>query len=395
VDWSPQQEKALRLVERWRASGASPYFVLGGYAGTGKSTLARHLASGAPGQVFFASYTGKAAHVLRRMGVNATTIHKLVYLPRDRCDERLRRLEAELAELRASPVSSETRVRKIETEIRKEKQNLRRPEFTLNYDSPLASASLVVVDEYSMVDERVGRDLLSFGCPVLALGDPGQLPPVRGSCFFSKPDYVLTEVHRQALENPIIAMSMLVRQGADLKPGDYGPSRVVPRSKVPDDAFDRMLADSEQVLVGRNSTRRRVNQRVRRVLGMPGDMPLPGDKLVCLRNSHEEGLYNGQTWRVVRSSGREVLRLTVEDDDGARLTCLAHPDHFRGAGDDLDPARRREANEFDYGYALTVHKSQGSQWDSVTILDEWSWQDREKWLYTAVTRAAERVTVIC
>lgn len=396
MEWSPQQEKALAAVERWRASGAKPYFVLGGYAGTGKTTLARHLAAGTRGTVYFAAYTGKAAHVLRRSGVEATTIHRLLYLPRDKCCARLRRLEAERDDLSKRSPRPEGEIAKLEAEIRRERENLRRPEFTLNQDSPLRGASLVVVDEYSMVDEQVGRDLLSFGCPVLALGDPGQLPPVRGRCFFDAPDLVLTEIHRQALENPIVRMSAYVRAGRELAPGEYGQSRVVPRSEITDDDFGRLIASgADQVLVGMNHTRRRANRWVRQVLGREDDAPVAGDKLVCLRNSHDEGLFNGQTWRVRRVTGRDFYRLTLEGEDGEVVRCLAHPDHFRGGEVDLDPARRKVANEFDYGYALTVHKSQGSEWDHVVVLDEWHGSDRERWLYTALTRAAERVTVVC
>lgn len=397
MQWTAGQVRALDLAGRWLRSGRNQSFVLGGYAGTGKTTLARHLASGHSGRVHFASYTGKAAHVLRRTGVDATTIHKLIYLPRDKCDERLRRLRAERDVLLSKFPKPEVELSRLAAEIRRERENLRRPDFTLNVTgSLLGEDSLVVVDEYSMVDEQVGRDLLSFGCRVLALGDPGQLPPVQGRRYFREPDYVLTEVVRQAAESPVVALATRVRAGEELVPGTYGESRVVPRKEVPDDEFDRLLArGADQVLVGLNTTRRRVNQRVRRVLGMSGDDPLPGDKLVCLRNSHDEGLWNGQTWRVRRVSRRDFFRLALEGDDGESVTCLAHPECFRGEGDRLDLSRRRRANEFDYGYALTVHKSQGSEWDHVLVLDEWPGQDRRRWLYTALTRASERVTVIC
>lgn len=394
MEWSPQQERALRLVEDWRRSASSPYFVLGGYAGTGKTTLARHLAAGARGRVYFASYTGKAAHVLRRSGVEATTVHRLLYLPRDKCGERLRKLEGERDVLLSRFPRPEEELTRLGVEIRRERENLRRPEFTRNEESPLWDAALVVVDEYSMVDEQVGGDLLSFGCPVLALGDPGQLPPVRGRCFFGSPDYVLTEIHRQALENPIVRLSAEVRAGRALSPGEYGQSRVVPRSEISDPDFGQLLVRADQVLVGMNSTRRRANRWAREVLGYQGDAPVAGDKLVCLRNSHDEGLFNGQTWRVRKVAGRDFYRLTLEGDDGEVVRCLAHQDYFRGGDVDLDPARRKAANEFDYGYALTVHKSQGSEWDHVLVLDEWRGRDREKWLYTALTRAVERVTVV-
>ena len=108
------------------------------------------------------------------------------------------------------------------------------PTFVLNEDSAAARASLIIIDECSMVDEELGRDLLSFGKQVLVLGDPAQLPPVRGGGFFTdaEPDVMLTEVHRQAADNPIIRMSMTVREGGRLDRGAYGDSQVIPRADI-------------------------------------------------------------------------------------------------------------------------------------------------------------------
>ena len=247
MEWSSQQESALRLAERWRRVRSSPYFMLAGYAGTGKTTLARHLAAGAGGQVFFAAYTGKAAHVLRKTGIEgASTIHKLIYLPREKSEEKLRDLERDLAACGEGHPRKAVRLR---SEIAAELENLRRPDFTLNTDSPLRGAALVVVDEYSMVDQQTGRDLLSFGCPVLALGDPGQLPPVRGTQFFSgEPDVVLTQVHRQAEGSPIIRMSRDVREGRALVPGKYGSSSVLRRSQVSGPQLAEMMLGADQNL---------------------------------------------------------------------------------------------------------------------------------------------------
>ena len=73
-----------------------------------------------------------------------------------------------------------------------------------------------MIDECSMVDAELGRDLMSFDVPVLVLGDPAQLPPIQGGGFFTEaePDAMLTEVHRQAQDDPIVRLSMEVREGA-------------------------------------------------------------------------------------------------------------------------------------------------------------------------------------
>jgi exodeoxyribonuclease-5 len=179
--WSPQQESALGAVRSWLKAGDRPVFRLFGYAGTGKTTLARHIAESVGGNVVYAAFTGKAAHVMRGKGcTDAGTIHSLIY-----------RMRGE----------DETG-----------------PSFTLNRESTAAKAAIIIIDECSMVDEEIGRDLLTFGKPVLVLGDPAQLPPVAGGGFFTaaEPDVMLTEVHRQAADDPIIRLSMTVREGGTL-----------------------------------------------------------------------------------------------------------------------------------------------------------------------------------
>src|SRR5213078_5055573 len=124
-------------------------FRLFGYAGTGKTTLARHLAQGVDGKVLFAAFTGKAALVMRAKGCSgASTIHSLIYRARESGEET--------------------------------------PNFELWDDSPASKAALIVIDECSMVDAEPGRDLMSFGVPLLVLGDPAQLPPIQGGGFFTE-----------------------------------------------------------------------------------------------------------------------------------------------------------------------------------------------------------------
>ncbi len=397
MNWSPQQEAAILQVERWKRDRDRPYFLLAGFAGTGKSTLAKHFASNLPGQVYYAAYTGKAAHVLRRNGVQqVSTIHQLIYTPRDRCDTKLRDLRADRTRhLFTNPLPGDHKLEELDRAIALEQANLRRPDFFLNTDSPLQNAAMLVIDEYSMVDEQMGRDLLSFKCPILALGDPGQLPPVQGRRFFTgKPDVLLTEIHRQAAENPIIRLSKDVREGRPLVPGNYGQSAVLPMTKLHPDQIREIMTGADQILVGTNRTRASYNKTMRQLLGMVGPYPLVGDKLVCLRNNHNECLLNGQIWTVTRSVHKGDILLTLRGEEGERLTCLAHRTHFDGDPDSLSPVERRSANEFDYGYALTVHKAQGSQWDKVALIDEWRGSHRRQWLYTGITRAAEQITIL-
>jgi len=394
--WSPQQQTALDRVGRWLKTRDKPVFQLAGYAGTGKTTLAKHLAATVNGPVYFAAYTGKAAHVLTKSGAtNVSTIHKLIYTPKDKSQQRLKELQAERARLLTHKPVPETLVEKVDAAIKAEQINLARPMFQLNTESPLFEAALLVVDEYSMIDEQMGEDLLSFGCPILALGDPGQLPPVGGTPFFkNKPDILLTEIHRQAQDNPVIWMSKEVREGRVLRPGDYGASRVIPYGRLPREELRDMVLSTDQLLVGRNATRISSNMRARELLGRTSVLPQAGDKLVCLRNNHEFGLLNGQIWRC-RTDGifdGDYVILDIVEEDGAKVQVSAHPHYFRGNKPEY--WERKDAEEFDYGYALTVHKSQGSQWNNVLLFDEWYGKDRNLWLYTAITRAADRIDIV-
>ncbi len=360
--FSDEQDKALTAVARWLKAGGSQVFRLFGYAGTGKTTLARHLAEGIDGETAFAAFTGKAALVMRARGcADASTIHSLIYRSRGRDEEG--------------------------------------PSFVLNRQSPAGKAALIVIDECSMVDEELARDLLSFGTKVLVLGDPAQLPPVKGGGFFTaaEPDAMLTEVHRQAKDDPIIRLSMIVREGGRLERGTYGESRVIAKAGI--DATAVMRAD--QVLVGLNRTRRLYNRRIRELLGFRDVMPAAGEKLVCLRNDKTKDLLNGGTFTVkeMRGETKGMVKLTVAPEEeparrGIKVSVLR--EFFEGTEDAVPFDIRRHSDEFDYGYALTVHKAQGSQWDEVVLFDEAGAfrEHRARWLYTGITRAARRLTVV-
>jgi exodeoxyribonuclease V len=208
---------------------------------------------------------------------------------------------------------------------------------------------------------------------------------------------MLTAIHRQAEDNPIIRLSQVVHSCGELPEGQYGETRVVRRGAI--DAAQVLAAD--QVLVGVNRTRRSYNQRMRALNGFTEPLPVAGDRLVCLRNDRTKGLINGGLWRVEALGGlqKDFVRMTLRsEDEGAtkavKVAVLKH--FFEGTEGELAYPLRRESDEFDYGYALTVHKAQGSQWDDVMLFDE-SFAFREhraRWLYTGLTRAAKRLTVV-
>jgi ATP-dependent exoDNAse (exonuclease V) alpha subunit len=362
--FTPPQDAALTAASNWYKAerGRPSIFRLFGYAGTGKTTLARHFAEGIDGKVLFAAFTGKAACVMRSKGcANATTIHSLIYRPRD-TDEEM-------------------------------------PSFELWSDAPASKAKLIIIDECSMVDAELARDLMSFRVPLLVLGDPAQLPPIQGGGFFTdaQPDAMLTEVHRQARDNPIVRLSMDIRAGNSLALGQYGDTQVVQRAGLD----PRRVLEADQVLVGRNVTRRAYNARLRERRGFAGALPVAGDKLVCLRNNRRKGLFNGGLW-VVRERPkprRQILRMRLRPDEDLTdrmIKVSVRPECFAGTIEQLDWPLRKRFDEFDFGYVLTVHKAQGSQWDDVVLFDESGAfpDNRERWLYTGVTRAAKRLTVV-
>lgn len=369
MEWSEQQAAALDAVNQWIKKGDAPIFRLFGYAGTGKTTLAKHLAEGVEGDVLFGAFTGKAAQVLRQKGCpGASTIHAMIYRPDSREDDE-----------------------EAESDV---------PAFVINRDSPAHDADLIIIDECSMVDEMLGSDLLSFGKPVLVLGDPAQLPPVSGGGYFTddEPDIMLTDIHRQARDNPIIRLAQDVREGNNPDYGDYDTVKVIHRRDL---ETDNVLS-SDQVLVGRNVTRQRYNTRLRELKSFDSPYPQVGDKLVCLRNNHQKGLLNGGIWLVDKVTSRtgKDLKMRVSPEIGHELSgrvALKVPKAlFEEHEGEIPWTVRKQGDSFDYGYALTVHKAQGSQWNDVMLFDEsWAFRDhRQRWLYTGITRAAETLTIV-
>ena len=393
LKWNDDQSRAIKAVIEWyKSKTRNPIFRLFGYAGTGKTSMAKEIAwnleAGGAKTILFAAYTGKAASVLRSKGcTNACTIHSILYRPR---------IDPDTGKIVGVAV---------------------------NRESPLADADLLVIDEASFINEEMALDLLSFGVPILCLGDPAQLPPIKGNGYFinARPDIMLTEIERAAADNPLIWLATRVRKKLLLNPGDYGDSLVLPAHA---DVTDEMILGHEQILVGSNTTRKALNRRYRKLTGKfdrDTVFPVKGDLLMCTKNNHENGLLNGTLWQC--STPTVELIRTLKDPnnpkagtvktriEGLRFK-LRSLDMFDANGKPLivntvcsthhfdtnlpKPSWRDIAgtDAFMFGLPITVHKAQGSEYESVLVVDESSLfgEDAPKHQYTAITRASDRVT---
>jgi len=417
IQLSAQQREALERARAYVQRPDKPVHRLAGFAGTGKSTIAKMAVQGAPGRVMYMAPTGKAALVMSRKGCDgAGTIHSGIYVPAgEKLSERVasarREVEALDAELKRDDLQLPER-RSIEERIRDLRRLLRiardeaRPMFTLNPASDLGLHEVwgALVDEASMIGSRVAADLLSFGKPVIALGDPAQLAPVRDQAWFGaeEPDSRLTEIHRQGANSGILRLSMLVRE-ADVIP--FGPlgddCAVYKRGELSKDQLRELVVAADQVIVGRNATRRDYNARMRAIRGTAASGPYPaeGDRVVALKNS--DNVLNGSVWTVEHADTdvhrmRTTMALVATDGTGERVAVESHAHYFVEKEEQIPHYEMGDADHFDYGYALTAHKSQGSEWDRVVVFDE-SAQFQHEWrqhLYTAVTRAAKHLVVV-
>lgn len=354
IDLSPDQAAALATLEDFlrapRRALPRPFFVLHGLAGTGKTTLMGHLTQTYQNMTL-AAFTGKAAHVLRqKTGLPTSTLHSVVY------DFHGTTTDEETGEENPIFVS----------------KNAELPDH------------VVLIDESSMIGQTLAEEVLATGARIIAAGDPGQLPPVRDAQFFTTPDATLTEIHRQALNSPIIRQAHAVRTSG-IYQSDTDDFRVVSRG-TPEE-----ILNHDMILCWRNATRRRLNTRKRFLLDLPPTLQA-GEPVMCLRNRHALGIWNGAIYDLAApyDPATRSLALQLGPDRVLWVDAATVEDHDP---DHEERCRDRDATPFAPAYAATVHKSQGSEWPSVLLFDE-ARRDRTQWLYTAITRAAQRVTVV-
>ena len=431
---SDTQVRAIAAIKDWfqNRSKDQQVFRLFGYAGVGKSTVLKFALEelgldphrGAGGacvpDVVTATFTGKAALVLRRKGTPARTIHSLIYSVIAATEEEVAAAttkieEAERTALRLSGFERTAAEAGIEA-MRQALSGMKKPRFTLNPQSDAAQARLIVLDEVSMVGEEMARDLMSFGKPILVLGDPGQLPPIKGEGAFTRddPDIMLTEIHRQAGESAIIRLATMARQG---EPIGFGRHDAFVWKMRKMDVTPEQALRGGQVICGLNATRLQLNNAMRRAAGYgEGGIPTgPGEKIICLKNQNDLGLINGMFVSLddVVDEGSLFFSAVVTDEDGNRIgvpgtdgkpgRLRVYKGHFEDHvtldrhRHDRDWKDKRHLTEATFGWAITGHKSQGSSWGNVVVWDDGlgrTEEDRRRWLYTVITRAEEGLVIL-
>lgn len=383
---SDDQKHGLRLIANWLRS-SDPVFNLNGYAGTGKTHLAQAVGDVTNRFVQYGAYTGKATVRLRQKGcLNSATLHSLLYNPKGDSEK----LVEATRRLLASKDPEEQR--KLRVQIQDLKQRAKST-WTLKTESALPPNSILVIDEASMLSEQMLEDALKFVNKVLLLGDPAQLPPVRGRSVLDHIpcDYLLTEVHRQAADNPIIRAATMARNGEVPEFTDYVEGVGSFRYAHTLHTSWTDYAAANQILVGRNRTRQGFNRRYRERTGRTSWIPEVDERLIILRNTYglEKPLYNGTIIRVARCDEYEGELYVdgVDEVTGDVLRGLAIWEGcFKGEDEKGCP---KDAIPADYANALTVHKAQGSEWDNVLVYFEDVSNYRDQWLYTAITRAAK------
>lgn len=376
------QQKALDILMRWYFSlRRTPFITLGGYAGTGKTTLIsvlrEELAKKQSGlKVAFCAYTGKAAQVLRnkltrsdtiRSNDTIGTIHSLMY--------------AALTNSFDEIIGWERRL-------------------SLDVD-------LIIVDEASMVDQMIWQDMLLYNIPIIAVGDHGQLPPIKGSFnLMENPLLKLEQIVRQAKESPIIQLSIDARENGLIKPGDYGYNvrKLLKSDSETQEIAGELLKQYRPdtlILCGYNNTRIKLNSFIRQHLDFEPTKPQSGDRVICLKNNRNKQIYNGMIGSIkkIKKIDDDTYKAEILMDDGIEYEGLIDARQFNSTNADrLNQPVPRGYDLFDYGYALTVHKAQGSQAKRVLLfeerfaqMDDLAWK---RWLYTAITRAEEELFVV-
>jgi exodeoxyribonuclease-5 len=382
--------------ETWYKKQDKQVFEIAGSAGTGKTTIIMYLIERLGldiNQVLFLSFMGKAACRMAMEGLPAKTIHSAIY----RYEKKILRDE------RGRIVYDENnRPKKVGQFVLKDKIG--------------KGIKLIVLDEGGTVSEKLAEDLLSFGIPVIVLGDLNQLPPVFGKSYFLKePDIILTKIMRQEEGNPIVYLAKRVLENRPLNIGVYGSSEVIPRSSLKEFHFTR----SDVVLTETNRLRWNVNNYFRKNIKKYKQLDFPhvGEKVICRKNNWSRSIkknfyltngMSGFVYDVFKSTfnGKTmVMDFRPDFTDGVFKNVkfnynymYALPSSVNYEDEASMPAYLRDihTDRFEYAYAITVHLSQGSQYNRVLYLKEGivGGADQQKLIYTAITRAIDGITIV-
>lgn len=385
---STDQKLALQAILKWlRTPNRQPnYLTFGGYAGTGKTTITALLRSllhqkNPKLKVALVSFTGRAAQVLK-----VTLKKKQALYPQD--------FTGTIHSLIYAPVIGQGG--KIISWSKKDK---------LDYQ-------LIVVDEASMVNAELWHDLVSFDLPILAIGDHGQLPPINDSFNLMKqPQIKLEKIHRQAADNPIIKLSIQARKAGKIPVGKFasGVEKLNAYESETQERVEELMrsaGDETLILCGYNHTRIKINNFMRQARFFePGPEPQINDRLICLKNNHQKNIYNGMigTLKHINIVDDNFYYCEIEFAENDTLYQGNVYRHQFGNQQTTGhtPAEKeliKQADLFDFGYGLTVHKAQGSQAKRVILFEErfkqMDDQQWRRWLYTGITRAEKELYLI-
>jgi len=372
-NFTSDQKEAVDLITEWYKNSSKQEFRLAGYAGTGKSSLISLLPfllsknANKHVSIKYGAYTGKAAKVLNDKNIPATTIHSMIY-------------DASV--------------------FLNEETGLLEHHYTLKQS---VGADLIIIDEASMVSSEIYKDLKSFGKKILFVGDSGQLPPIDSELNLMDEkgiDFTLQKIHRQAEGSNIIRLSVAIRHGDNI--ADHQTDST---AKMRFDQFDKQnYLNFDQLITGKNIDRVAYNKLIREMRGFKNEHPQLGDKMIFLRNNKTCGVLNGQ--QIVVTGVKEIKNgyfihyVDLDNTKGGEACnkiwykCINNPEptnRIRFEKGEYSP----NLLQCDFAYCVSCHKYQGSQAHSILLLDDkfgaWDPDLRRRWLYTAVTRAQERL----